>query len=53
MGLDLVEEAKAVRAAVDASLAAGVVTEDIAEGGKAHSTSEVGDWLAKEILATA
>jgi len=27
------------------------VTEDIAEGGKAYTTSEVGDWLA-ERLAT-
>lgn len=53
VGLDLVEEAKAVRAAVDASLEAGIVTEDIAEGGKAHSTSEVGDWLAKAILGAA
>ena len=51
LGLNLVEEAKAVRAAVDASMTAGVVTEDIAEGGKAYKTSEVGDWLAKEILA--
>ena len=50
VGLDLVDEAKAVRAAVDASLQAGVVTEDISEGGKAYSTSAVGDWLAKEIL---
>jgi len=32
-------------------MTAGVVTEDIAEGGKAYKTSEVGDWLAKEILA--
>ncbi len=51
LGLNLVDEAKAVRAAVDASMTAGVVTEDIAEGGKAYKTSEVGDWLAKEILA--
>jgi 3-isopropylmalate dehydrogenase len=27
------------------------VTEDIAEGGKAYKTSEVGDWLAAKILA--
>ncbi len=50
LGLNLVDEAKAVRAAVDASLTAGVVTEDISEGGKAYKTSEVGDWLAKEIM---
>jgi 3-isopropylmalate dehydrogenase len=46
--LDLLEEAKAIRAAVDASLAAGVVTEDITKE-KAYKTSEVGDWLAKNI----
>ena len=49
MSLDLVEEAEAVRAAVQASMDAGVVTEDIATG-KAYGTSEVGDWLAKKIL---
>lgn len=52
LGLNLLEEAKAVREAVDASLKAGVVTEDIAEGGTAYSTSEVGDWLAKQVLET-
>jgi 3-isopropylmalate dehydrogenase len=30
-------------------MAAGVVTEDIANGGKAFSTSEVGDWIAEYI----
>ena len=53
LGLNLVEEAKAVREAIDASLKAGVVTEDISEGGKAYKTSEVGDWLAKQVLAGA
>jgi hypothetical protein len=33
------------------SLAEGIVTEDISEGGKAYKTSEVGDWLAAKILA--
>ena len=51
LGLNLREEAKAVRDAVDASMKEGVVTEDIAEGGKAYKTSEVGDWMAKQILA--
>jgi 3-isopropylmalate dehydrogenase len=46
--LDLLDEAKAVRAAVDASLAAGIVTEDISKG-KAYKTSEVGDWLAENV----
>lgn len=44
-GLDLTEEAQAVRDAVTKSMDAGIVTEDIAEG-KASSTSEVGDWIA-------
>jgi 3-isopropylmalate dehydrogenase len=44
-GLDLTEEAQAVRDAVTKSMDAGIVTEDIAEG-KAYSTSEVGDWIA-------
>jgi len=39
-------EGRIIREAVDASIAAGVVTEDIARGGKACSTSEVGDWIA-------
>jgi len=46
--LDLLEEAQAVREVVDQSMAAGVVTEDIAEG-KAYKTSEVGDWLAENL----
>jgi len=48
-GFDLQEEAKAIRKAVNSSLEAGVVTEDLAEGGKAYKTSEVGDWLAINI----
>ena len=46
IALDLADEATAVRDAVDRSLAEGIVTEDIATGGKAYKTSEVGDWLA-------
>ncbi|WP_435622533.1 3-isopropylmalate dehydrogenase [Flagellimonas sp.] len=42
-------EADAIRAVVNKSLAEGVVTEDLAEGGKAYKTSEVGDWLASHI----
>ena len=45
----LVEEAEAIRDVVNRSLAKGIVTEDLAEGGKAYKTSEVGDWLAKNI----
>lgn len=46
--LDLLDEAKAIRTVVDASLAAGIVTEDITKD-KASKTSEVGDWLAKNV----
>ncbi|MGF7141255.1 3-isopropylmalate dehydrogenase [Roseimarinus sediminis] len=41
---DLKEEGALIRETVNASLAEGIVTEDIAEG-KAYKTSEVGDWL--------
>ena len=47
--LDLTEEAQAIRDAVNASLAKGIVTEDLAEGGTAYKTSEVGDWLASNL----
>ena len=46
---NLTEEAKAIRAVVNKSLEIGFVTEDLADGGKAYKTSEVGDWLAKNI----
>ncbi|QQS49935.1 MAG: 3-isopropylmalate dehydrogenase [Bacteroidota bacterium] len=46
--LDLIDEAKVVRNAVEASLQAGVVTEDISKE-KPHKTSEVGDWIASRI----
>ena len=45
----LPEEGKAIRDAVDASLSEKIVTEDIAEKGKAYSTSEVGDCVAERI----
>ncbi|MBN1953224.1 MAG: 3-isopropylmalate dehydrogenase [Bacteroidales bacterium] len=47
--LNLVEEARKVEAAVDASMNAGVVTQDITRG-KAYGTKAVGDWLANYIL---
>ncbi|RYC52790.1 3-isopropylmalate dehydrogenase [Flagellimonas olearia] len=47
--LDLADEAEAIRAVVNKSLAEGVVTEDLAEGGKSFGTSEVGDWLASNL----
>lgn len=46
----LMDEAGAISDAVNLSLEQGIVTEDIAEGGKAYKTSEVGDWLVKQIL---
>jgi 3-isopropylmalate dehydrogenase len=44
-------ESKMISDVVNLSLDEGIVTEDIAEGGKAFKTSEVGDWLAAKILA--
>jgi 3-isopropylmalate dehydrogenase len=49
---NLPEEGKAIRQAVSASMAAGVVTEDIAGQGKAYTTSEVGDFVASELPAS-
>lgn len=46
----LMDEAAAISDVVNLSLEEGLVTEDIAEGGKAYKTSEVGDWLVKQIL---
>ncbi|GHV23717.1 3-isopropylmalate dehydrogenase [Clostridia bacterium] len=46
---DLKKEGKLIREAVDASMAAKVVTEDIAESGKAYKTSEVGQWIVDYI----
>lgn len=46
---DFMEDGALIREAVAASMAAGVVTEDIAEKGKAYTTSEVGDWIADYI----
>jgi len=46
-------EGKAIRDAVDASLSEKVVTEDIAEKGKAYKTSEVGEWIVKELSSRA
>ena len=43
------EEGKLIRDAVTASMEAGIVTEDIADGVKAYSTTEVGEWIVKWI----
>ena len=46
--LDLLEEAKLVREAVNKSIEEGIVTEDINKE-NAYKTSQVGDWIAKYI----
>ena len=47
---DLNEEGTDIRKVVNESLAEGVVTEDLTNGGeKAFKTSEVGDYLAAKI----
>ncbi|MBH46196.1 MAG: 3-isopropylmalate dehydrogenase [Flavobacteriaceae bacterium] len=51
MSFGLKEEGSLIRKVVDASLAEGIVTEDLVEsGGKAYKTSEVGDYLAEKII---
>ncbi|TMU56681.1 3-isopropylmalate dehydrogenase [Flagellimonas algicola] len=47
--LNLTDEAQTIRDVVNKSLAEGIVTEDLADGGKSYKTSEVGDWLASNI----
>ncbi len=42
---DMKEEGQLIRDAVTASMEAAIVTEDIADGEKAYSTSEVGEWI--------
>lgn len=46
---NLIEEAEAIREVVNKSLAEGILTEDIAGDKKSYKTSEVGDWLAKNL----
>lgn len=45
----LMEEGKLIREAVSASIDAGVVTIDIAQGEKSYKTSEVGKWIVDYI----
>jgi len=46
----LKEEAKLIRDVVNLSLEQLIVTEDLSDGNKSFSTSEVGTWLSNEIL---
>lgn len=46
---DLMEEGALIREAVTASMDTAIVTEDIANGGKPYSTSEVGEWIVNYI----
>ena len=46
---NLTNEGALIREAVNASLEEGVVTEDIADGGKVYKLSEVGEWITDYI----
>ena len=45
----LMEEGRAIRNAVTDSIENNYVTDDLAASGTAHTTEEVGDWVAKHI----
>lgn len=45
----MMNEGAVIRNAVAASMDAGIVTEDIADGAKSYSTSEVGEWIVNYI----
>ena len=45
----LEKEANLIREVVNKSLEQSIVTEDLSDGNKSYSTSEVGDWLVNEI----
>uniref|UniRef100_UPI003561ADB6 isocitrate/isopropylmalate family dehydrogenase n=1 Tax=Lutibacter sp. TaxID=1925666 RepID=UPI003561ADB6 len=49
MAFGLKEEAEAIKAVVNKSLAEGIVTEDLSGKNKAYKTSEVGNWLVENI----
>ena len=50
MSFDLQEEGALIRKVVEQALEEGFVTEDLAEGGKAYGTAEVGAYLVDAIL---
>ncbi len=45
----MMEQGALIREAVAASMDAGIITEDIADGAKSYSTSEVGEWIVNYI----
>ena len=47
--LGMQQEGQDIRNAVSQAIAEGIVTEDLAEGGKAYSTAEVGTYIASRI----
>ena len=50
MSFNLFDEGKLIRSAVNTSLNKEIVTEDLSNGKKSFKTSEVGDFLVREIL---
>ncbi|MDC1285137.1 3-isopropylmalate dehydrogenase [Flavobacteriaceae bacterium] len=50
MSFDLQEEGALIRKVVEQALEEGFVTEDLADGGKAYGTAEVGTYLVDAIL---
>jgi len=50
MSFDLQVEGALIRKVVEQALQKGYVTEDLADGGKAYGTKEVGDYLVDAIL---
>ena len=47
---NLKDEANLIRKVVNASLKQSIISEDLADENKHYKTSEIGDWIAKEIL---
>jgi Isocitrate/isopropylmalate dehydrogenase len=47
---NLKREADLIRNVVNSSLKQSIISEDLANGNKSYKTSEIGDWLVKEIL---
>ena len=47
--LGMQQEGRDIRNAVSQAIAEGIVTEDLAEGGKVYSTAEVGTYIASRI----